>query len=70
MYIRGEVQEALMGKELAASMLDEADRVFLQQTIDEFVGYFGADVSEIKIDDFKKYTPKSSRPYGNMYIGN
>jgi glutamate synthase domain-containing protein 3 len=70
MYIRGEVQEALMGREIASAPLDDTDTAFLRKTIDDYAAHFGTDVSEIKISEFKKYQPKSARPYGNMYIGN
>jgi len=69
MYIRGEVEEALMGAEIAAHPLDETDLLFLDSTITEYAAYFEADVSAIKPSDFKKYMPKSKRPYENMYIG-
>jgi glutamate synthase domain-containing protein 3 len=69
-YIRGRVNEALIGKEVATAPLDDEDKAFLKQTIDEYAKYFGVSVREVKIDDFKKYQPKSSRPYGNMYVGN
>ena len=70
MYIRGKVNDALRGKELAESPLDDEDKAFLKATIEEYQKYFGEDVSKVKISDFKKYQPKSSRPYGNMYVGN
>jgi len=70
MYIRGPVNEGLMGREIAQSPLDEADEAFLKQVTEQYAAYFGADVSSIKLSDFKKYQPKSKRPYGNMYIGN
>ena len=69
MYVRGEVSEALMGREIASAPLDEQDRQFLEKTIADYTELFDTDTSEIKIDEFKKYQPKSSRPYGNMYIG-
>jgi glutamate synthase domain-containing protein 3 len=70
MYIRGKLNEALCGKEIKLEPLDDEDNAFLKKTIDEYAAYFGADVSGIKLSDFKKFQPKSSRPYGNMYIAN
>lgn len=70
MFIRGPVNEALAGKEIKRTPLDDEDKAFLKQTIDEYASIFGADLSGVKIEDFKKYQPKSKRPYGNMYIGN
>jgi len=70
MYIRGEIQTELMGREPVETAMDETDKEFLQKTIDEYAGSFGADLSEVKLEQFRKFQPKSSRPYGNMYIGN
>jgi glutamate synthase domain-containing protein 3 len=70
MYIRGEVTEALMGREIARAGLGDGDRAFLQKTLDEYAAYFNADVSGIGVDEFKLYQPRSKRPYGNMYVGN
>ncbi len=70
MFIRGSVNEALMGREIAQSPLDAEDEAFLKGVIKRYTDYFGADVSSVQISDFKKYQPKSKRPYGNMYVGN
>lgn len=70
MYIRGEININLMGREPVEAAMDDADKEYLNKTISEYAQYFGADVSEIKLDQFKKFQPKSSRPYGNMYIAN
>jgi glutamate synthase domain-containing protein 3 len=70
MYIRGKVNEALMGREIAAKPLDQNDEAFLRQVTAQYAAYFGADVSAIQPGDFRKYQPKSKRPYGNMYVGN
>ena len=58
-----------MGKEIASAPLDEEDKEFLKKTIADYAELFDTDISKIKIDEFKKYQPKSSRPYGNMYVG-
>lgn len=70
MYIRGRVNEALMGREIASAPLDEGDLVFLRKAVDDYAAHFKADLSAISLDEFVKYQPKSSRPYGNMYVGN
>ena len=69
MYIRGAVEEALMGREIASHLLDDDDIAFLKKTMDEYTGYFGTDLGNVSPDEFKKYSPKSKRPYGSMYIG-
>lgn len=70
MYIRGKVNEGLMGHEIAAKPLDEEDEAFLKKVTAQYAVYFGTDVSAVQPGDFRKYQPKSKRPYGNMYVGN
>ncbi len=70
MFVRGKVNEALMGREISSQPLEEDDKEFLAQTLKDYSGYFGTDVSEISLKDFKKCMPKSKRPYGNMYVKN
>jgi glutamate synthase domain-containing protein 3 len=70
MFVRGKVNEALMGREISQAPLDAEDEAFLKKVIAEYAAHFGADVSGVKLSDFKKYQPRSKRPYGNMYIGN
>jgi glutamate synthase domain-containing protein 3 len=60
MYIRGKVNEALMGREIAAKPLDQNDEAFLRQVTAQYAAYFGADVSAIQPGDFRKYHPKAS----------
>lgn len=70
MYIRGEADETFMGAEIASAPMDKDDEKYLNSTIADYSKYFGTDVSAIKISEFRKYQPKSSRPYGNMYTYN
>jgi glutamate synthase domain-containing protein 3 len=70
MYIRGEIDIAMMGREPALTPMDDADIEYLNKTIEEYSKYFGVDVSGIKPDEFSKFQPKSSRPYGDMYVAN
>ena len=70
MYIRGRVQEELMGREISAAPLDDEDKAFLTQVLKDYAAYFGADISKVSLNQFTKYQPKSKRPYGNMYVGN
>ncbi len=70
MYIRGEADETFMGAEITRTNLNKDDEKFLKQTIADYGKYFGTDMSDVKISDFAKYQPKSSRPYENMYIYN
>lgn len=70
MFIRGKVNEALMGREISQAPLDAEDEAFLQDVIERYGEYFGRDMSDVKLGNFGKYQPRSKRPYGNMYVGN
>lgn len=70
MYIRGRVNEALMGREIISMPLDDEDRAFLKKAMNDYAAYFSGDLSCVKLEQFRKYQPKSSRPYGNMYVAN
>lgn len=67
MYIRGEVEDYKLGKEIkAVDMLPEDDEK-VQHYVSEYVNYFGGDIDEILAKPFKKYIAFNKRPYGNLY---
>ena len=66
-YIRGNVEDYQLGKEVGVAELEEADRRVLQQLVGEFAGHFDFDADELLNDDFIKLYPKSLRPYGRLY---
>jgi glutamate synthase domain-containing protein 3 len=67
MYIRGNVEEYQLGKEVGVAELDEADAQVLRQLTGEFAGHFGYDAEEILQKTFIKLYPRSLRPYGRLY---
>ena len=69
-YIRGEVNEALMGREVSEQKLDKNDKDFLDRYIERYCAYFGADRILIMQKPFKKYYAKNKRPYGKLYTHN
>jgi len=66
-YIRGEVDEYALGKEVSALEPDEKDMKLLNKHISEFCEHFGFDLEEIMSKPFVKLLPVSSRPYGDLY---
>jgi len=66
-YIRGNVEEYQLGKEVGVAELDEADTQVLRKLVGEFAGHFGYDAEEILANDFIKLYPRSLRPYGRLY---
>lgn len=67
MYIRGEVAEYKLGKEVKVVELEEADELKIRELVEEFCGYYGYDASEILNAKFSKLIPFNKRPYGNLY---
>ena len=66
-YIRGNVEEYQLGKEVGVAELDENDTRVLRKLTGEFAGHFGYKAEEILKKDFIKLYPRSLRPYGRLY---
>jgi glutamate synthase domain-containing protein 3 len=67
LYIRGEVEDHQLGKEVAKVPLDKVDEEFLDRVVTDYCKYFGADKKEIMKGTFLKLLPVSKRPYGRIY---
>lgn len=66
-YLRGNVEEYQLGKEVGIAEPDEHDREILNRYVGEFCGHFGCDSETILSSRFIKLFPKSLRPYGRLY---
>jgi glutamate synthase domain-containing protein 3 len=66
-YIRGEVQEFQLGKEVGVAELDENDYLILKELVDEFAAHFDYNGEEILKYKFTKLFPLYLRPYGRLY---
>ena len=66
-YMRGNVQEHQLGKEVGVTGLSEDDYSVLSQYVREFSGHFGYREEEIMNHTFIKLFPHSLRPYGKLY---
>jgi len=66
-YIRGDVAEYKLGKEVKKTALDDTDSSILDKYIDNYCRYFSSDRKNIKTEDFIKLIPFSHRPYGKLY---
>jgi glutamate synthase domain-containing protein 3 len=67
MYIRGELEDYQLGKEVGRVPLDDGDRALLEELVDEFAGHFGHDAGVLLRRPFTKLIPLSLRPYGRLY---
>jgi glutamate synthase domain-containing protein 3 len=66
-YLRGNVEEHQLGKEVGVTHLEDNDRQVLKQLVGEFAAHFGHDTSEILAHKFIKLFPRWLRPYGRLY---
>lgn len=67
MYIRGDVPEYKLGKEVKVVNLTAEDEQKIRDLVEEFCGYFGKDPQEVLSVKFNKLIPFNKRPYGNLY---
>jgi glutamate synthase domain-containing protein 3 len=66
-YLRGNVEEYQLGKEVGVAKLEESDLKVLKQLVGEFASHFGYDAEEILNHKFIKLFPRWLRPYGRLY---
>jgi len=66
-YMRGNVQDFQLGKEVGVAELEEKDDSILKELVGEFAHHFGYDAEEILKHKFTKLFPLYLRPYGRLY---
>jgi glutamate synthase domain-containing protein 3 len=69
-FLKGDIEEYKLGKEVSRLPLDENDRTILEAYISKYCTYFDFDKSKITgqgLKGFIKLAPFSHRPYGNLY---
>jgi glutamate synthase domain-containing protein 3 len=66
-YLRGEVNDYQLGKEVGTAELDENDRICLETYVNEFASHFDYNAEEILKHRFIKLFPLYLRPYGRLY---
>ncbi len=66
-YVRGEVDPFLVGKEVAILPPDEEDLAIMKADLREYANCFGLNADYIMSVPFTKLIPRSHRPYGKFY---
>lgn len=67
MYVRGELDDYQLGREVGRVPLDDVDRCLLKRLVERFALLFNYEAGEILSSGFTKLAPLSSRPYGRLY---
>ena len=67
MYIRGNIEDYQLGKEVKKDRLDKEDSKILRAYLKEYCAYFSLKLEDILSSDFVKLVPSSHRPYGRLY---
>jgi len=66
-YLRGDVEDFQLGKEVGVAELDETDCWVLGSLVGEFAAHFSCRAEEILEHRFIKLSPLYLRPYGRLY---
>lgn len=66
-FLRGNVEQHQLGKEVGARELDDADKKIVAKYVHEYCSHFGGNAEEILSGRFIKLLPVSLRPYGKIY---
>jgi len=67
-YLRGDVRDDQMGKEISRVEMDDADRARLSDLVGQYASHFAMDAKDILSAPFVKLAATSSRPYGRLYV--
>ncbi|WP_366922650.1 hypothetical protein MFMK1_003125 [Metallumcola ferriviriculae] len=67
MYVRGEVAEYKLGKEVRVEPLTEQDKDTINTYVKQFAAHFDCSAEDILKGEFIKLVPYNARPYGNLY---
>lgn len=69
-YIRGDVPEFNLSPAMLKESLNEEDECVVRGLLQRYTEYFDIPTTHFPMSDFIKIRPKTSRPYGKMYVGN
>ena len=66
-YLRGEVKDYQLGKEVKAFQASKKDMEEIKPHLQEYCEHFKCDIKKILSEKFTKLVPYSHRPYGRVY---
>jgi len=68
MYIRGEIADHQLGKEVRIAEPSESDQARIAEIVRHYCAVMGLDSEEVLRRPFHKIYPYTSRPYGRLYV--
>jgi glutamate synthase domain-containing protein 3 len=66
-FIRGKVDEKLLGVGAKQEQASEEQKSVIQPVIEDFAGTFGIDPAPLLVSEFTQIMPASARPFANKY---
>ena len=66
-YLRGEVRDYQLGREVGVAEPDEKDRAVIEALVRDYAALFGRDPQGVLQGKFIKLFPRYLRPYGRLY---
>jgi glutamate synthase domain-containing protein 3 len=66
-YMRGDIAEEQLGKEVGKALLDDKDHELLTELINGFAERFQVSIEALRSHPFVKLVATSLRPYGRLY---
>ena len=67
-FIRGKLNESMLWSEAKIVQPSESDYESIEKNVKEFCNLFKIDYNMVMSERFVKVLPKTSRPYGDLYI--
>lgn len=67
LYVRGEVEDHQLGREVRPFELTDQDAQELDDILAEYCADMGVDLCDVRSEPFVKLIPYTYRPYGRMY---
>ncbi len=69
-YLAHDIPDYKIAFAMRKEPVDESDEAVLRPILQRYTELFGVSTAHLLLSQFVRIRPKTSRPYGNMYVGN
>lgn len=69
-YIRGDIPDYKLAYAMLKERVTEADQAKIRPLLEKYTELFGIPTKDMDLSEFIRIRPQTTRPYGNMYVGN